>query len=705
MKKKRISMKIIAIVLAITMLSSAFGAVTVGASSAYPVIGGDSDNVIGVIFADILDTLLRFITDLFAGLFQDGPGFVPDDDAELNKKIADNYYEGTGKTFATTHAEDAKWNIGYSSRSLIPDDYDNGQYFLGGYIGIENGFTNVVEGIAEIPGLGKDDMRVRCVAMNDSSGRGTVLFATIDCIGITNADIKDIRALLADFAKDNNIVGINVGSTHTHSCIDTEGLWTKNLAKLAYNGFNSGFETGEELQQGTNPAYMAFLKEEVAGALKDAYNDMKPGVLTYTMKDIGQDYFNNKNRPSSGEMLQEKNEKGEYYYTGESQVAMTEIHKFTFRPDDTTATPTIMLNMAAHPDVAGLPTESNSGREISGDYIFYCDQLLQKNGYNFMFWQGAIAAIYMARGATGDGVSTKQRVEESQRFGYELARILLGMEMTKEEVAADPNLNVLEEYQRETALVEKKDDNGNVVLGEDGNPVMVPKNEDYTLWYENWNKDAEGNDDVPVAEVVAPILNIAYKQVKVPVSNSLIEAIGKLNMANYVVISNDDDVVYVEKLDENGNVVTDEAGNPVMVPADSKWYETWENKKTYSTIVEVAYMEFGTVSADEAQFKTVFLPGEICQDLIAPHGKSIVENGKYSVTIYSFAAPTACDIFGDDIACFGVMNDAIGYVVPDNDFTMGDPANHYHELISLGKGVSTNLMLGLQELDSEIIYA
>ncbi len=695
MKKKSILMKIIAVVLAVTMLSSAFGAVTVGASSAYPIISGDSDNVLGVILSDIIDTLLRFITDMFAGLFGDGPGFVPDDDAELADKIAANYYKGTGTTFATSHAPEAKWQIGYSSRSLIPEDYDNGQYFLGGYISFENGLTNVVEGIAEIPGIGQDDMRVRCVALDDSSGRGTVLFATVDCIGITNADIKDIRAILADFAADNNIVAINISSTHTHSCIDTEGLWTKNLAKIAYNGLNSGFETGEELQQGTNPAYMAFLKEEVAGALKDAFNDKKPGTLYYTTKDIGQDYFTNKNRESAGFYDPETKEHIMDASGKDPLVAMTDIHKFTFKPDDETATPTIMLNMAAHPDVAGLPTESNSGREISGDYIFYCDKFLGENGYNFMFFQGAIAAIYMARGATGDSVPTKQRVEESQRFGFELARILLAMEMSEEDVAADPVLNVLEEYEIETELVEKTDENGN--------PVMLPKNENYTLWYENWNKDADGNDVIPVAEEVAPILNLALKQVEVPVSNSLIEAVGKLNMANYVVISNDDNVKYVEKLDENGNVVLDENGKPVMIPKKDSFIEILGNKKTYSTIVEIGYMELGTKSADEAQFKTVFLPGEICQDLIAPYGYSLTAAG--SVTATAFTELPACSIFGNDVSCFGLMNDAIGYVVPDNDFTMGDPGEHYHELISLGKGVSTNLMAGLRELDAEIIYA
>ena len=49
------------------------------------------------------------------------------------------------------------------------------------------------------------------------------------------------------------------------------------------------------------------------------------------------------------------------------------------------------------------------------------------------------------------------------------------------------------------------------------------------------------------------------------------------------------------------------------------------------------------------------------------------------------------------------MNDAIGYVVPDNDYTMGDPVNHYHELISLGRNVASALMDGLNELNGQIV--
>ncbi len=788
MKKSRLT-KIIAVILSLTLVFASFGAVTASATSAYPIISGNSENPIGVVFADIVETILNFILNLFSGLFNDGPGFVTPDDAY--DKAAQNFYEGTGNEFLSAPADDAQWYLGYANTSLVPEDYSNGTYYLGGYIDPANGFSNVVEGIAEIPGIGKDDMKARCVAISDGT-RGTVLFATIDCIGITNADIKDIRARLSDFAEENDIVAINVASTHTHSCIDTEGLWTKLLYKLAHNGIISGTNADEELVQGTNPAYMEFLKDEVAGALKAAYADMQPGVLTYTEKDLGQDYFQNKNRPSSGEMLYEENENGEKVFTGETQIAMTDISRFVFYPEAEGATPTMMLNIAAHPDVAGLPTESNSGREISGDYLFYCGKFLEDAGYNFMFFQGAIAGIYMARGVTGDGVPTEQRVEESQRYGYELARMALSLTLTEEEIKADPMLSNAEEVAENTELVSIYDDegylkqefkdsgmktafytiynlivdtatipvykinedasadikftlvadeeantiaikNGNYTViteefgegaavtgmplqgfaaaaDEDGNIIAIyvdesiadaklnadgtayellfngeaiveievtektikskqqrltvaksgkvfagevmPINTDYSVWYENWNCDG-----IPEEVEVEPFLNLLIKQVEIPISSALIEVVGKLNLANYVVIAKEDG--------------------------------------SYATITEIGYMEMGN------QFKTVFLPGEICQDLVAPNGISL--NAAYSVTASNYQSVAACAIFGDDIKCFGLMNDAIGYVVPDNDFTMGDPVNHYHELISLGKNVASALTDGLQELASEIV--
>ena len=795
MRKSRLT-KLIAVVLALTLTFASFGAVTASASSAYPIISGEADNPIGVIFADIVETLLNFIANLLSGLFPDGPGFVPDSELDNTDKISKNFYSGTGNEFKSSADADAQWHLGYANTSLIPHDYSNGTYFLGGYIAIENGFSNVVEGIVNIKGV-QDDMKARCIAISDGTDRGTVLFATIDCIGITNADIKDIRERLAEYAEANNIA-----STHTHSCIDTEGLWTKTLSKIASNGLNSAFGTGEELVQGTNPAYMEFLKDKVANALIEAHTNMEPGVLTYATKDIGQDYFQNKNRPAAGEIVFELDDEGRPYDSGESQIAMTDIERFTFYPDDTASTKTMMLNIAAHPDVAGLPTESNSGREISGDYLFYCGKFLEDAGYNFMFFQGAIAAIYMARGVTGDNLPTDHRAEESMRFGYELARMALSLDKTMEEVIADPVINNnADEIAENTELVSIYDENGNVKkefkdfglsttyyteiglvgaddtiavykINEDDNadndfafdvdtedntvaiksgkytvvenaydeeltithlissgivavtnnsdeieaiyideaiadatlnetdvtydvsangtqlsaidmtdrtyeaeeqklvltntnkPIigeLMPVNPGYTVWYEDWNKDDDGNDVVCEEVEVEPFLNLLVAQVEVPVSNGLIEAIGKLNMANYVVISHEDG--------------------------------------TYSTVTEIGYMELGN------QFKTVFLPGEICQDIVALNGRTVL--AKYAVTAKPFVTKSgyssAALIFGEDVKCFGLMNDAIGYVVPDNDYTLGDPVNHYHELISLGEGVASALIDGLAELKESIV--
>lgn len=794
MRKSRLT-KLIAVVLALTLTFASFGAVTASASSAYPIISGESENAIGVILADIVETLLNFIANLLSGLFPDGPGFVPDEELGSTDKISKNFYSGTGNEFKTTADADAQWHLGYANTSLVPYDYSNGTYYLGGYIAIENGFSNVVEGIVNIRGL-QDDMKARCIAISDGTGRGDVLFATIDCIGITNADIKDIRERLADYAAANNIVAINIASTHTHSCIDTEGLWTKTLSKIASNGLNSAFGTGEELVQGTNPAYMEFLKDKVANALIEAHASMEPGTLTYATKDIGQDYFQNKNRPGAGEIIFELDEEGRLYDSGNSEIAMTDLERFSFYPDNADSTKTMIINIAAHPDVAGLPTSSNSGREISGDYLFYCGKFLEDAGYNFMFFQGAIAAIYMARGVTGDNVETEHRAEESMRYGYELARMALSLTKTEEEVIADPVINNnADEIAENTKLISIYDENGNfipefndygmsltnyteiglagaddtitiykinndftfavnteknsvaiksgkytvaekeydtaltitelktngivavtdaeanpveiyvdeaiatavmndvdntfdvsandtqlaaidmtdrtyeateykVVLNSDKKPYigeMMPVNPGYSVWYEGWNKDEAGNDAVCQEVEVEPFLNLLVAQVEVPVSNGLIEAIGKLNMANYVVISHEDG--------------------------------------TYSTVTEIGYMELGN------QFKTVFLPGEICQDIVAPNGRTVL--AKYSVTAKPFETESgyksASDIFGEDVRCFGLMNDAIGYVVPDNDYTLGDPVNHYHELISLGEGVGSALIDGLAELAESIV--
>ena len=526
------------------------------------------------------------------------PAFVREDDF-----VNENFYSGNGD-FVDSAADGNEWMLGSAWVSLLPDDYKTKNYYLGGFIMIENGFTNKVEDVA-------DDMRARVIAIDDNSGRGVSLFATIDCIGITNNDIKEIRKLVAEsFAEkypDETIASVNVFSTHTHSGIDTEGLWTNTLVKAVKNLCLRPF--GLPMEQGTDKAFMDALYRKVAGAMEEAYLDMKPGTMTYAVKDIGEEYFSNKNRSQASDID-------------------TRLTRLMFTPADGSRA-TVIVNLGAHPDVAGLPLDDgiNKGRTVSGDYVYYIGEYLNNCGYDFMFFNGAICGIYFGRGLTNDNQDMTYRWEQSRRYGYEIAKMTLAMTKTEEEIKADSDLYDQALIDKEMAMAEA---NGG----------------GYTLWCENWE---------PVTETeVEPFFNIRLATVKVPVTNNLIKLAGKLNLANYTVLTSG--VTY------------------------------------YKVCVEIGYLEFGH------QLKVCMVPGEMCADLIKG-GTST--KAAYSFSGKDFDAPVLSEIFGD-VTVFGLANDAVGYIVPDNDYSMGLVFDHYQELLSLGEKTASCLMNGFAQMAQEL---
>lgn len=543
------------------------------------------------------------VTVLLTGLnaiFPDAKHFVREADYKN-----ENFYSGT-ETFLDEPAENACWKLGYSNTSLVPANWKDRDLYLGGYIMLENMFSNKVDYVI-------DDMKARVIAIEDGSGRGVSVFATIDCIGMTNNDIKEIRKAFASKADSKyRLNAINVSSTHAHSCIDTEGLWTDMLSKVLKNIPKAITHIGTP-EQGTNADYMKYLYEQVANAMLAACDNMTPGEMTFSRKNIGDEYFNNKNRSSASAL-------------------MTDMVRLEFKPFDEKYDPTMIINVAAHPDVAGLPTDFvvesdavNTGRQISGEYIYYMGELLSSAGYNCMFFNGAIAGIYMSRGATNDGQDTYWRADQSARYGQELGRIALAMNMTLDEIKTGEYKDIL--YNEETIKKE-----------------MEYAGDGYSLWCKDWT---------PVtAEKVDPIFNIVIKTVRVPVTNPLIQLAGKLNLANY-------------------NVIITGIGK-------------------YAIEVEIGYIEFGK------QLKAVMMPGEICQDLIVG-GSSLTADDSYSGKDFEY--PCITEMFKDEnIICFGLTNDAIGYVVPDNDYCMAIAFDHYQELISLGKNAASSIMAGFTEI-------
>lgn len=108
-----------------------------------------------------------------------------------------------------------------------------------------------------------------------------------------------------------------------------------------------------------------------------------------------------------------------------------------------------------------MPTSDgqSSGREVSGDYVYYMDELISKAGFNCMFFNGAIAGIYMARGLTNDSQDFNQRWEQSMRYGHEIAKMALSLNLTEAQIKQNKLLYDEEEIKRETEIAEKTAEN------------------------------------------------------------------------------------------------------------------------------------------------------------------------------------------------------------------------------------------------------
>ena len=96
--------------------------------------------------------------------------------------------------------------------------------------------------------------------------------------------------------------------------------------------------------------------------------------------------------------------------------------------------------------------------------------------------------------------------------------------------------------------------------------------------------------------------------------------------------------------------------------------------------------------------KVAFVPGEICTDLIYG-GNQLTAEG--SVKNEAYEGKTLCEIFGDDVIIFGLANDAVGYIVPENDYCMALAFGHYQELLSLGEKEATVMFDAYEKLLEE----
>ncbi len=299
--------------------------------------------------------------------------------------IAENFLDGN-KEFID-EAKSEYWSAGFARRVLTPDDVDKTRYFLGGFLKFPaQEATGVV-----------DDLCVRAVVLDDNSGRGAAAFAWIDGIGFMNADIKDVREKLADITGDGKLISIDVGSTHDHSAIDTQGLW------------------GNIPNSGRNEEYIEAVVQKTADAIREAYNNRTEGTLYYAA-DAYPDMFWDGRAP---------------------RVIDEKIHLFRFVPNAEGKKEIYIANFGAHPINLGW-----SNTEISGDFPYYIEkEVTTEKNADFIFIQGAIGgAIHTDMGPQNGIPEELTSFEKMKEYSNIVADILYGLAEKAEVV--EPILNV-----------------------------------------------------------------------------------------------------------------------------------------------------------------------------------------------------------------------------------------------------------------------
>lgn len=158
---------------------------------------------------------------------------------------SENFYPGG-------ESEGDAWQLGYAQAVITPEDWETRTYYEGGNISIPMRRLNHK----------LDELKVRVIAL--SAGDGSVsIFAAVDSIGVTNRQVRQIRALVADMG----LQSVNVAATHVHSAVDSTGIYSK----------------GGKADAG----YIAFVNEKTAGAIRAAIAAMEPGKLY--LSQIGSD--------------------------------------------------------------------------------------------------------------------------------------------------------------------------------------------------------------------------------------------------------------------------------------------------------------------------------------------------------------------------------------------------------------------------------
>ena len=234
------------------------------------------------------------------------------------------------------------FTCGFGKSVLTPDDVKTNRYFIAGYDS-----NNPAQGVL-------DDMYARAVYIDDNTGRGGVVMCSVDAVGISRHDINLIRKLVIESGKIPGIRSINVMATHTHSAVDTQGLWGEKTLKC-----------------GRNDDFMARLHRLTAEAIISAYENRADGKMYYSFIKAEDMQFDCRTPDTFDDNL-------------------TKIYFESFDKKNNIC----IVNFASHAELLGSSTKN-----ISADFPAYMIKEIEGNNPNCsaVFFNGAIGGMISAK--------------------------------------------------------------------------------------------------------------------------------------------------------------------------------------------------------------------------------------------------------------------------------------------------------------------
>ncbi len=280
--------------------------------------------------------------------------------------------------------EGSHFTCGFAKSIVTPADVSSKKYFIAGYDS-----NNPAEGVL-------DDMYARAVYLDDNTSRGGIIMCSVDAVGISRKDINDIRKLVIESNAVPCLKSINISATHSHSAIDTQGLWGEKIYK-----------------SGRNEEFMKALKEKTAEAIINAYKYRKDGKLFYSVIETEDMQFDCRTPDTYDRNL-------------------TKIRFEAFDKSEEIC----IVNFASHAELMGSKTKN-----VSADFPAYMIKEIEANNpkTNAVFFNGAIGGMISAKEIKKVYRNEIDCEAYTKQFGKELGMLVNSL---NDETEIEPIINI-----------------------------------------------------------------------------------------------------------------------------------------------------------------------------------------------------------------------------------------------------------------------